>query len=124
MVDKFKRLIFIIFMIIITNKSLVFADSNISNNGGINFKRITIEDGLSQTTVEYIYQDSDGYMWFGTDNGLNKYDGTNFEVYKYKREDENSLSGDIIVAIIEDTDGYLWIGTTTGLNKLDRKTGT
>ena len=123
MVYKFKRLIFILFMIIITNKSLVSADSNISNNGGINFKRITIEDGLSQTTVEYIYQDSDGYMWFGTDDGLNKYDGINFEVYKYKGEDENSISGNIIVAIIEDNDGYLWIGTTTGLNKLDRKTG-
>lgn len=123
MIGKFKKFIVIIIMIIITNENLVFADGNISNNGGINFKRITIEDGLSQTTVEYIYQDSDGYMWFGTDNGLNKYDGTNFEVYKYKGEDENSISGDIIVSIIEDSNGYLWIGTTTGLNKLNRKTG-
>lgn len=121
MIDKLKKIIFIISMIIITNENLVFSDSNISNNGGINFKRITIDDGLSQTTVEYIYQDSDGYMWFGTDDGLNKYDGINFEVYKYKGEDENSISGNIIVAIIEDNDGYLWIGTTTGLNKLDRK---
>lgn len=123
MVNKFKKIIFTIFMIFIINESLVFSDSNISNNGGINFKRITIEDGLSQTTVEYIYQDSDGYMWFGTDNGLNKYDGTNFEIYKYSGEDTNSISGDIIVAIIEDSDGYLWVGTTAGLNRLDRKTG-
>lgn len=54
MVNKLKKIIFIIFMIFIINESLVFSDSNISNNGGINFKRITIEDGLSQTTVEYI----------------------------------------------------------------------
>ena len=102
----------------------MFADGNISNNGGINFKRITIEDGLSQTTVEYIYQDSDGYMWFGTDNGLNKYDGTaNFEVYKYKGKMKIVYQVDIIVSIIEDSNGYLWIGTTTGLNKLNRKTG-
>ena len=123
MVNELKKVILIIFMIFITNENLVFAYSNISNNGGINFKRITIEDGLSQTTVEYIYQDSDGYMWFGTDDGLNKYDGTNFEIYKYSGKNENSISGDIIVAIIEDSDGYLWIGTTTGLNRLDRKTG-
>ena len=121
MIDKLKKIIFIISMIIITNENLVFSDSNISNNGGINFKRITIEDGLSQTTVEYIYQDSDGYMWFGTDDGLNKYDGINFEVYKYKGEDENSISGNIIVAIIEDNDGYIWVGSNDeGVNIIDR----
>lgn len=121
MIDKLKKIIFIISMIIITNENLVFSDSNISNNGGINFKRITIEDGLSQTTVEYIYQDSDGYMWFGTDDGLNKYDGINFEVYKYKGEDENSISGNIIVAIIEDNDGYIWVGSNNeGVNIIDR----
>mgnify|MGYP000058041486 CR=1 FL=1 len=125
MINKLKKSIFVIFILFIVNSNLVFAESNISNNGGINFKRITVENGLSQTTVEYIYQDSDGYMWFGTDNGLNKYDGTNFEVYKYKGTNSNkdSISGDIIVAIEEDSEGYLWIGTTTGLSRLDRKTG-
>lgn len=123
MINKLKKSMFFLSIILIINRNLVFAGSNISHNGGINFKRITVEDGLSQTTVEYIYQDSDGYMWFGTNNGLNKYDGTNFEVYKYKGENTNSISGDIVVAIKEDSDGYLWIGTTTGINRLDRNTG-
>ena len=121
MIDKLKKIIFIISMIIITNENLVFSDSNISNNGGINFKRITIEDGLSQTTVEYIYQDSDGYMWFATEDGLNKYDGVNFKFYRYSEEPKRGLSSNWIVDIIEDNDGYIWVGSNDeGVNIIDR----
>lgn len=123
MVRKLNIITIITLVVIMVYRNVVFAGTGINNNGRVNFKRITVEDGLSQTTVEYIYQDSDGYMWIGTDNGLNKYDGNNFEVYKHNGKDKNSISGDIIVGIIEDSNGYLWIGTTTGLNRLNRKTG-
>ena len=88
----------------------------------INFKRITIEDGLSQTSAQYIFQDSKGYMWIGTSDGLNRYNGNEFKVYRYNEGSENSLNGNYISAIIEDSDGYIWVGTSRGLNKIDVKT--
>lgn len=88
----------------------------------LKFKRITIEDGLSQGTVEAIFQDSKGYMWFGTGEGLNRYDGYEFKVYKHNVKDHNSLTSNYVDAIIEDEEGFLWIGTSNGLNKLDTST--
>lgn len=90
----------------------------------LKFKRITIEDGLSQGTVEAIFQDSKGYMWFGTGEGLNRYDGHEFKVYRYDLYDNNSISANYVDAIIEDREGFLWIGTSKGLNKLDPDTDT
>lgn len=58
-----------------------------------NFKRITIEDGLSQGSVSSITQDSNGYMWIGTDDGLNRYNGNKFEVYKADPNKKNYISG-------------------------------
>lgn len=85
----------------------------------IRFKSITIEDGLSQTSVESIFQDSKGYMWFGTSDGLNRYDGDEFKIYRYKLNSNNSLTSNYVDAIIEDKEGYIWVGTSKGLNKLD-----
>ncbi len=84
------------------------------------FDRITsefikIEKGLSQNTVFTILQDHDGFMWFGTWDGLNKYDGNKFTVFNR----DNGLSNQTIYSIFEDTSGHLWIGTENGLNKYD-----
>lgn len=91
----------------------------INNEENRNFKRITIGDGLSQTTINSIFQDSSGYMWIGTSDGLNKYNGHKFEVYKSKRDDKNSLSGNRITDIAEDSKGNIWVATTKGLNKIN-----
>lgn len=88
----------------------------------IKFRHITIEDGLSQTSVEAIIQDSKGYIWFGTSDGLNKYNGEEFKIYKNKLDNANSLTGNYVDAIVEDKDGYIWIGTSAGLNKLNPNT--
>jgi serine phosphatase RsbU (regulator of sigma subunit)/ligand-binding sensor domain-containing protein len=88
----------------------------------IKFERISLEQGLSQSVVTCILQDSRGFMWFGTLDGLNKYDGYGFTVYKYDPLDSSSLSDNSISAIYEDDSGRLWIGTRAGLNKFDRKT--
>jgi signal transduction histidine kinase/ligand-binding sensor domain-containing protein/CheY-like chemotaxis protein len=78
-------------------------------------------DHLSQNTIQCIYQDHFGFIWFGTQDGLNKYDGYRIEVFKHKSNDVNSLSANHITAISEDLEGNLWVGTRTGgLNKLDR----
>jgi len=82
---------------------------------------LSSRDNFSQNTIQCIYQDSYGFMWFGTQDGLNKYDGYRIEVFKNRRNDFTSLSANHITAIIEDSNGNLWIGTRTGgLNKYDR----
>lgn len=87
------------------------------------FKKIGIEDGLSQTSILAIEQDKRGYMWFGTATGLNRYDGYDFIVYLNELNNPNSISNNKITAIHEDKNGVLWIGTSEGiLNKFDPKT--
>jgi signal transduction histidine kinase/ligand-binding sensor domain-containing protein len=89
----------------------------------VRFERISLEDGLSQVTIYCVFQDSRGLMWFGTEDGLNKYDGYTFTVYKRDPEDPNSLSTNSILVIAEDTAGALWIGTDNGgMNRFDYST--
>ena len=71
-----------------------------------------IEKGLSQNSVYSIFQDNEGFMWFGTWDGLNRYDGINFKILNK----ENGLSNQTIYSILQDTTGLLWIGTESGLN--------
>ncbi len=82
-------------------------------------ERISLEQGLSQSAVNTIYQDKKGFLWFGTQDGLNRYDGYHFTVYKSEPGNENSLSNNWISALYEDAEGNMWIGTLGGgLNKL------
>jgi PAS domain S-box-containing protein len=86
----------------------------------IRFEHLTIEDGLSQNAGLAIFQDSKGYLWIGTQDGLNRYDGYTFKIYKHDSDDPASISHNSILAIEEDKDGYLWIGTWGGgLNRFD-----
>ncbi|HEY42863.1 MAG TPA: GAF domain-containing protein [Anaerolineae bacterium] len=86
----------------------------------IRFEHLTIEEGLSVTGVVDILQDQTGFMWFATEDGLNKYDGYTFEVYRHDPEEPNSLTDSIIVELYEDKAGNLWIGTYSGgLNRFD-----
>ena len=98
-------------------------DSYAKDNYNINFKSITIDDGLSQSLAEYIYQDSFGYIWIGTNDGLNRYNGNEFKVYKNIKNDINSISNNMISSLVEDEDKNLWIGTDGGLNKMNLITG-
>lgn len=88
----------------------------------IKFEHISIQQGLSQSTVSCILQDKKGFMWFGTEDGLNRYDGYNFTIYKNDSLDKTSLSDSYILSLYEDKSGTLWIGTYSGgLNKFDRE---
>jgi len=89
----------------------------------IKFQTLSIEDGLSQSTVYVIAQDSPGFLWFGTKDGLNQYDGYNFRSYKNNPFEPNTLSDNLIQALYADQAGMLWVGTSQGLNKVDLKTG-
>ncbi len=79
--------------------------------------------GLSQGSVHCMFQDSEGFLWIGTQDGLNRFDGYRFTIYRHSDEDSLSLSDSFILSITEDTFGRLWIGTRGGLNCMDRKTG-
>jgi ligand-binding sensor domain-containing protein/signal transduction histidine kinase len=108
----------------LTTPSSPFLASNPqAQTNTIRFKRISLEEGLSQGTITAIWQDSQGYMWFGTEDGLNKYDGIQFAVYKHDPEDPLTLSDSYISAIYEDKNGNLWVGTRSGLDRFDRKAG-
>jgi len=85
------------------------------------FENLTSDDGLSQNTVLCIYQDSRNFIWFGTYDGLNRYDGYKFRVYKSDKRKDNSISGQSFTSIIEDRQGNLWIGSLGGgLNRYNR----
>ena len=81
---------------------LVFLETAVAQQPDLSFEHISSEDGLSQVTVNSILQDSKGFMWFGTSDGLNKYDGYNFTVFRNDPDNPNSLSNNIILSIHED----------------------
>jgi len=84
------------------------------------FTHIGVEDGLSQVTVTGIVQDSDGQMWFGTQNGLNRYDGFDINVYYHDEGNPASIASDKIHCLFVDSKGRLWISTGAGIDLFDR----
>jgi len=89
------------------------------------FDHINTNEGLSQNDINTIYQDRKGFLWFGTHDGLNKYDGYSFTIYQPNGNDPKSISSNLIYEIVGDGSGNLWIGTTgNGLNYFDRGTQT
>ncbi len=78
------------------------------------FDHLTIREGLSHNTVHSLLQDQYGYVWIGTQNGLNKYDGYNFEVYRSGEQSDLNFRGKTITALYEDRAGNLWVGTAKG----------
>ncbi len=91
----------------------------------VRFDHLSIDDGLSNNEVMCFLQDRRGFMWIGTQDGLNKYDGYKFTVYKHDPLDSTSISDNYIRSIVETNDGFLWIGTENGgLNKFDPTTKT
>ncbi len=80
----------------------------------IKFQHIGSAQGLSQQTVNCIIKDKRGFMWFGTQDGLNKYDGYGMSVYRHNNDDKNSISNNYINCLYEDDEGTIWIGTNGG----------
>lgn len=96
--------------------SLSFSQANIK------FVTFNSSHGLSQNAVHCLYQDKQGLLWIGTQDGLNSFDGKNFTTYRYNPNDTTTLSDQFILAIEED-DNYLWIETRSGINRLNKQTG-
>ncbi|MEO8085351.1 MAG: two-component regulator propeller domain-containing protein [Bacteroidota bacterium] len=88
------------------------------------FKNYSTANGLSNNTVNCLHKDSHGFVWIGTDNGLNRFDGTNFKIFKYNINDPLSLPNNQIFCLLEDGDSNLWVSTNHGLCKYNFKTQT
>jgi ligand-binding sensor domain-containing protein/signal transduction histidine kinase len=89
----------------------------------IRFQHFGIEQGLPNSVVWGILLDSHGYLWIGTNDGLGRFDGYHFQVYRNDPEDKASLSHNDVRTLFDDRYGNLWIGTYGGLNRFDQKTG-
>ncbi len=85
----------------------------------IRFDHLTNADGLTQNSILAMTQDRLGFMWFGTFDGLNRYDGHRFKHFRYRPGESSSLASGRIRALAEDRAGHLWIGTDSGLDRLD-----
>jgi ligand-binding sensor domain-containing protein len=84
----------------------------------ITFNHLSVENGLSNNVVNTVIQDKTGFMWFATEDGLNRYDGYGFKIFRHDPDDSNSISDNSIWALAEDKQGNIWIGTKAGI--LDR----
>ena len=88
----------------------------------VSFQRYYSKDGLSSNTIYSICRDSFGFLWLGTEDGLNRYDGRTYKIYRYDANNELGLKANHIAALCEDKNGRIWIGTTGGgLSYYDRK---
>lgn len=106
----------LLFIILLTVRADLYAQD-------YRFDRMSLEEGLSQSSVYTIVQDDKGFIWIGTQDGLNRYDGYTFKVFKSESENKNSLSSNYINTLYVDNHGFLWIGTSGGgLNRLNLKT--
>ncbi len=89
----------------------------------LRFDRLHSGNGLSHNSVYAITQDREGFLWFGTVDGLNRYDGYEFVTYRHDSADRTSLSNSLVHALYEDREGRLWAGTAQGIDRLDRRAG-
>ncbi len=89
----------------------------------LRFHRMGVNNGLSQNTVISVVQDLNGFIWMGTQDGLNRYDGYSFRIYRHADNDPASLSNNYVMSLAVDKQGNTWAGTTNGLNRVDGKSG-
>ncbi|HSI77511.1 MAG TPA: two-component regulator propeller domain-containing protein [Lunatimonas sp.] len=98
----------------------VFPGIGMGQHDNISFNHLTINDGLSHNNVVSIIQDKKGFIWIGTQDGLNRFDGYSFKEYQYSYKDTSSLSKNPIRVLYEDSQGFIWVGTSGGgLNRFD-----
>jgi signal transduction histidine kinase/ligand-binding sensor domain-containing protein/CheY-like chemotaxis protein len=86
----------------------------------LKFTHLNSDDGLSQNNVMSMLKDKHGFMWFGTEDGLNRYDGYQFKVYSNNVKDKNSICDNNIISLLEDRAGTIWIATNNGLSRYNR----
>lgn len=100
------------------------AQANLSSKVNLDFKFFNTKEGLSHNNVFTLFQDSEGFIWIGTENGLNLYNGHNFKQFKREGKTDNEICGSEISSVVEDKNGTIWIGTyNNGLCSFNKRTG-
>lgn len=113
----------VIALIVVLLQPSLPVDHLLAQTNHLRFEHLTVDDGLSQNLVYTILQDHRGFLWFGTKDGLNRYDGYRFTIFRHDPFASTSVSGHEVKALYEDRAGNLWIGSA-GLNRFDRMTET
>jgi len=101
----------------------VLACFGMAQHRQISFQRLTSEDGLSQNTANAIVQDKQGFIWIGTEDGLNRFNGYEIEVFRNDPENPNTLINNTVESLLVDSEGMLWVGTNGGLTCMDPASG-
>ncbi|MBK8807933.1 MAG: response regulator [Bacteroidales bacterium] len=102
---------------------LAMSLSSIAQRELLNFSQYNVNNGLSENIINCINQDKQGFIWIGTQNGLNRFDGYEFKVFKHNPLDENTLRNNNIKALLIDNEGYLWVATSGGgISRYNHKT--
>ncbi|MBM2841897.1 MAG: signal transduction histidine kinase [Bacteroidetes bacterium] len=83
------------------------------------FQHFNVENGLSQGTIRAVLQDHNGFIWIGTNDGLNRFDGVEYRTFRHRFQDPTSLSDNTITSLYEDHEKTLWVGTLVGLHRFD-----
>lgn len=112
--NKVRQVLLLSFYLFFIGPGLSYAQSP-------KFKRITTNEGLSQSHVAAILKDHMGFMWFGTEDGLDRYDGYTFTHFKHNYNNKASITDNYVLALLEDRAHYLWVGTNSGLERFDRE---
>lgn len=111
-----------LFLFILCLQMLLPCEKTNAQKKVLNFKHLTINEGLSQNTIFCIYQDQQGFIWFGTEDGLNRYDGYEFKIFKNELNKSRSLKNNLVNVIAEDDKNHLVIGTHGGISIFNRDT--
>ncbi|MCP4150772.1 MAG: diguanylate cyclase, partial [bacterium] len=109
--------VFVLILILMTYSPILLE----AQKSRLKFSHIKVSDGLSQSSVQTILQDRNGFMWFGTQDGLNKYDGYTFTVYRRAPDNPASLVDNDVLSLCEDRSGTLWVGTRNGLSAFNHQ---
>lgn len=105
----------------VLNLLLLLSCSLFGQHSNYQFTAISSKDGLSSNTVNAILKDRHGFVWFATEDGLTKFDGLNYTVYRHNAKDSTSLWSNEVTSLHEDAKGRLWVGTTGSLHLFDRQ---
>ncbi|MEP6732529.1 MAG: two-component regulator propeller domain-containing protein [bacterium] len=113
----------LLIIVIVTNAASLFAQSaptaSQQPSRRPQFRQLTPDDGLASTWIKCMVRDSHGFMWIGTEKGLNRYDGAGFAIYRHRANDTTSLGDADIGSLLVDHENTLWVGTAAGLSRFD-----